>query len=109
MNIQTKSDIDLTVQSFAYVARQLAQAQDERTPATATLHEKILGEAEKHRSALRLLQRDVFEMAEQALRMQAMTTAEFQQLRETAARMIAQAQEAITAIAGQYAPRKLAA
>lgn len=107
MNIATKIDTDLTVQSFAYMARQLAQSPAASAPSAQ--YELILSEAEKHRNALRLMQRDAFEMAEQGLRTQTLTKAEFLRLRETAAQAIAQAQQAITRIAAQYAPQKLAA
>jgi hypothetical protein len=107
MTIQAKFHTDLTVQSFAYVARQLARSSAALAPSEQ--YEQILSEAEKHRSALRLVQRDMFEMAEQGLREQALTKTEFHQLRETAGRMINQAQEAITRIAAQYAPHELAA
>jgi hypothetical protein len=107
MTTQTNFETDLTVQSFAYVAKQLA-----RLPAAAAssgLYEQILGEAEKHRSALGLVQRDVFELTEQGLRKQTMTKEEFCRLREIAAQTITQAQQAITRIAAQYAPHQLAA
>lgn len=107
MNIDTKFETDLTVRSFAYVARQLAASP--AAPARSAQYEQILGEAEKHRSALRLVQRDVFEMAEQGLRKQALTTVEFRRLREAAAQTIEQAQQAITRIAAQYAPHEMAA
>jgi hypothetical protein len=102
MNNQAKFETDLTVLSFAYVARQLAR------PPSAQ-YEQILGEAEKHRIALRLVQRDVFERMAEGLRKQALTQAEFRRLCETAAQTIAQAQQAITRIAAQYAPHQLAA
>jgi hypothetical protein len=107
MNIQTKFEIDLTVRSFAYVARQLTRSR--ATLAPSAQYELILSEAAKHRSALRLVQRDVFEMAEQGLRKQTLTKAEFHRLREIAAKTIEQAQKEITGIAAQYAPHKLAA
>jgi hypothetical protein len=107
MNIQANFEIDLTVRSFAYVAQQLAQTPSTR--AASTQYEQILDEAERHRSALRLVQRDVFEMVEQQLREQTLTQVEFHQLREAAAQTIAQAQQAITRIAAQYAPHRLAA
>ncbi|RJG07496.1 hypothetical protein D3870_17180 [Noviherbaspirillum cavernae] len=107
MNIQSKFDTDMTVRSFAYVAMQLARSP--AAPGPSALYEQILGEAEKHRSALRLVLRDVFEMAEQGLRRQTLTKTEFHRLRDTATQTIAQAQQAITRIATQYAPHKLAA
>jgi hypothetical protein len=107
MNIQTQFETDLTVRSFAYVAKQLAQSP--AAPPPSVQYEQILREAEKHRSALRLVQRDAFEMMEQGLRKGTLTKAEFHRLRETAAQTIEQAQQAINRIAAQYAPRKLAA
>lgn len=107
MNIDARIDTDLIVQSFAYTARQLARTS--AALATSAQYEQILNEAEKYRSALRLMQRDVFEMAEQGLRRQILTKAEFDRLRETAAQKVAQAQQAITQVAAQYAPHKLAA
>ena len=107
MDIQPQFEADLTVRSFAYAAGQLARTHASLAPSAQ--YERILGEAEKHRSALRLVQRDVFEMAEQGLRKQTLTKAEFHQMCETAAQAIAQAQQAIARIAAQYAPQKLAA
>lgn len=100
MNTQSKVETDLTVRSFAYVAKKLAGSSQ---------YEQILSEAEKHRSALRLALRDTFEMAEQALRKQSLTKAEVQQLRENSSKAVAQAQQAISRIAAQYAPQRLAA
>ena len=102
MSIQTQFDTDLTVQSFAYVASQLA-----RTPSAQ--YEQILSEAEKHCSALRLMERDALETAEQALRRQALTKTECHWVRETAIQTFAQAQQTISRIAAQYAPHRLAA
>lgn len=107
MNIKTEIETDLTVQSFAYMARQLARSP--AAPGHSARYAQILGEAEKHCSALRLVQRDVFEMAEHGLRKQTLTKAEFDRMRETATQAIAHAQQAITRIAAQYAPHKLAA
>ena len=107
MDLQPKFEADLTVRSFAYSARKLAVSHASLAPSAQ--YERILGEAEKHRSALRLVQRDAFEMADMGLRMQRLTKAEFHQMREAAAQAIAQAQLAITRIAAQYAPQKLAA
>jgi hypothetical protein len=107
MNLRTEIDINLTVRSFAYVAKQLARSSS--ALGLSARYEQILSEAEKHRSALRLVQRDVFEMAEQELRHQTLTSAECQKVRETAAQRIARAQQTITRIAAQYAPHKLAA
>ncbi|HJV85350.1 MAG TPA: hypothetical protein VJ698_07715 [Noviherbaspirillum sp.] len=101
MTIQTTSDIDLTIQSFAYVARKLAEP--------SAPHERILDEAEKHRSALRLLQRDMIEQAEQGVRRQALTKEEFRKLHETVMQAVAQAEEAISSIVAQYTPQRLAA
>lgn len=102
MTMQARYEIDLTVQSFAYVARKLACLQGAQ-------YEHILDEAEKHRRALRLMQRDVFEMAERGLRERTLTAAECHRLRETAKQTIAQAEQAIAGIAAQYAPHRLAA
>jgi hypothetical protein len=107
MNIQTKFETDLTVRSFAYVARQLARSPAALAPSAQ--YAQILSEAEKHRSALRLMQRDVLDTVEQGLRKRTLTKAEFDRLCATAAHTIEQAQEAITRIAAQYAPHKLAA
>lgn len=107
MTIQTKLDTDLTVSSFAYVAKQVSRSPAALAPSAQ--YEQILSEAEKHRSALRLLQRDAFEMLERRWREQTLNKAEFHRLRETTAQTIEQAQQAITLIASQYAPRKLAA
>lgn len=107
MRIEANVDTDLIVQSFDYLARQLAGTPD--AVGAYAQYEEILSEAEKHRSALRLVQRDVLQTAEQRLRAQAMTKEEVQRLRETTARTIAQAQQAITNIAAQYVPHKMAA
>lgn len=107
MNTQPKLETDLTIRSFAYVATQLARSPAALAPSAQ--YEKILSEAEKHRSALRLLQRDVFEMIEEGLRKQAFTQSERHQMRETVTHTFEHAQEAISRIARQYAPRKLAA
>ena len=103
MDTRNQFEPDLTVQSFAYVARQLARLSAALAPSAQ--YEQILGEAEKHRSALRLMQRDVFEMTEQGLRGQILSRTEF----EAAMRKIDQAQQAISRIAAQYAPHRLAA
>jgi len=102
MDIQPKFEADLTVKSFAYAAGQLARSQASLAPSAQ--YERILNEAEKHRSALRLVLRDAFEMAEQAVRKHTLTKAECHQLRESTAQTIEQAQQAITRIAAQYAP-----
>lgn len=107
MDIQPKFEADLTIRSFDYAAKQLAVSQSSLTPSAQ--YERILCEAEKHRSALRMVQRDAFEMADQGLRKQTLTKAEFHQLREAVTQTISQAQQAITRIAAQYAPQKLAA
>jgi hypothetical protein len=107
MTIQTKFEADLTVRSFAYVAKRLAKSSVSLAP--SALYERILNEAEKHRSALHLVLRDVFEMSEQGLRKQTLTKAEFHHLRETSAQTIARAEQTIARIAAQYAPHKLAA
>lgn len=107
MDIQPKFEANLTVKSFAYAARKLADSQT--SPAPAALYERILGEAEKHRSALRLVQRDAFEMMDMELRKHTLTKTEFQEMREATIQALTQAQLAITRIAAQYAPQKLAA
>ena len=107
MDTKLKRRADLTVQSFAYVAGKLAQSGD---PLVSTsLYEQILGEADKHRSALRLLQRDVFDFVSECLRSKTLTEARFRRVRDTAAKTTELAQDAITRIASQYAPRKMAA
>lgn len=107
MDIQPKFEADLTVRSFAYAAKQLARMHTSLAPSAQ--YERILAEAEKHRSALRLVQRDVFEMLEQGLRMNTLTKADSDRIRQTATQTVMQAQHAITRIAAQYAPHKLAA
>jgi hypothetical protein len=100
MNMHTRLDTDLIVRSFDHVARKMAHSAQ---------YEHILAEAEKHRSALRMMQRDVFETTESELRRKLLTKSEFQQLREMAAQRIAQGHDAITRIAAQYAPQRMAA
>jgi hypothetical protein len=107
MNKDTEFDTDLTVQSFAYVAKQLARSSTALTGSAQ--YQEILNEAERHRNALRLMQRDAFDLAEQGLRKKTLSKAEYQQARAHAARSIAQAQQAIMHIAAEYAPHKLAA
>ena len=107
MDIQPKFEADMTVRSFAYTAKQLARTHTSLAPTVQ--YERILAEAEKHRSALRLVQRDVFEMLEQGLRMHTVTKAESDHIRQTSAQMVTQAQQAISRIAAQYAPHRLAA
>ena len=107
MHIQTRFESDLTVRSFAYVAGRLAEATTGLAPSAQ--YEQILGEAEKHRSALRLMLRDVLERVEQGLRGQVLTAAECQRLRDAAAPTIEQAQQAISRILAQYAVHPMAA
>ena len=107
MDIQPKFEADLTVRSFAYAAEQLARSHAALAPSAQ--YERILAAAEKHRSALRLVQRDVFEMAEQGLRKQTLTKAEFRRMCDNAAQVLSQAQQTISRIAAQYAPQRLAA
>ncbi len=102
MNIQTKFQIDLTVRSFAYVAKQLGTS-------PSAQFAQILNEAERHRQALRLVQRDVLEFANQQWRERTLTETAFQRLRKEAERVIEQAQGKISRIAAQYSPQKLAA
>ncbi|TFW10141.1 hypothetical protein E4K72_02420 [Oxalobacteraceae bacterium OM1] len=106
MNTETKFESVLTVRSFAYVAKQLA-----RTPegAPAARYEQILGEADKHRSALRLLRRDAFDTAAQGQRDGLLTRAEAERIRQSAIATVAQAEHLISRIAAQYAPQRLAA
>src|SRR6478609_9142265 len=106
MNLSTEIDINLTVRSFAYVAKQLARSC--AALGSSARYEQIINEAEKHRSALRMVQRDVFERVEQGLRHQTLTSADCHKVRETATQRIARAQQTITRIAEQYAPHKLA-
>ena len=103
MDMQTKFQADLTVRSFAYVANQLARSNE-----TTALYDQIQREAERHASALRLVERDAFAAAAMALREKSLTPSEFQQARQAAALTIAQAQAAITRAAAKYAPQKLA-
>lgn len=103
MNARLKRRTDLTTQSFSYVAGKIAQSSH---PAT---YEQILAEAEKHRSALRLMQRDVTDFANEGLRTKTLSYLRAQRMRDTAAKTIELAQDAITRIASQYAPQKMAA
>jgi hypothetical protein len=105
MKFKAKIETELTVQSFAYMAKQMAHS----AYASTAHYEQILNEAEKYRSALRLMQRDVFEMAEQGWRQQTLTKAECRQVRERAEKKITHAQQAITRIVEQYAPHRMAA
>jgi hypothetical protein len=105
MTTQNRFDADLTVRSFAYVAKQLAQG----AAAPSALYEQILAEAEKHRSALRMMRRDMVEKVETALRSRTLTKGEFQSLCDAAVQKIELAQQSITRIAMQYAPQRLAA
>ena len=69
MTTQNRFDAELTVRSFAYVAKQLAQG----AAAPSALYEQILAEAEKHRAALRVMGRDMVEKVEAALRSRTLT------------------------------------
>jgi hypothetical protein len=102
MNFQTKIRIDLAVQSFAYVASQLASS-------PSAQFEHIVNEAEKHRHALQVMQRDVFEVTRQKLHDQVMSEKAFHRNRKAAATAIEQAQDAITRIVAQYSPHRMAA
>ena len=102
MNTQTKFQIDLTVRSFAYVAKQLGAS-------PSAQFAQILNEAERHRQALRLVQRDVLEFANQQWRERTLTEAAFLRIRKEATQVIEQAQGKISRIAAQYSPQKLAA
>jgi len=107
MNSETHIDTDLIVQAFAYQARQLATTQASLAPYAQ--YEQILSEAEKHRSALRLAERDVFQATAHELRKEALTKMEAERMRESASQAVSQALLAISRIAAQYAPQKLAA
>jgi hypothetical protein len=102
MTTNTKVEIDLTVRSFSYVAKQLAKSSHMQ-------YEQILREAEKHRSALLLIQRDLMDKAEQGLRRKTITRTEFDRVRAAATQAVSQARQTITCIAAQYVPQKLAA
>jgi hypothetical protein len=107
MNEKLKHRADLTVQSFAYVAGKLTQSPD---PLSQTdLYEQILGEAEKHRSALRLIERDVVDFANEGLRTRTLSVVRVQRMRDIASRTIKAAQDSISRIASQFAPQRLAA
>lgn len=105
MTSQNRFDADLTVRSFAYVAKQIAQG----AAAPSALYEQILAEAEKHRSALRVMRRDMVEKVENGLRSRTITKGEFQRLCDASVQKIELAQHSITRIAAQYAPQRLAA
>jgi hypothetical protein len=107
MNAKLKHRTDLTVQCFSYVAGKLAQSSDPRR--LTSLYEQILAEAEKHRSALRLMQRDVADLIYEGLRTGTLGDVRAQRIRDTAAKTVELAQDAITRIAFQYAPQKMAA
>ena len=107
MNARLKRRTDLTTLSFAYIAGKLAQSSHPQM--LTSLYEQILCEAEKHRSALRLMQRDVLDTTNEGLRTKTLTEVRAQRIRDTAAKTIALAQDAITRIASQYAPQKMAA
>jgi hypothetical protein len=105
MTTQNRFDAELTVRSFAYVAKQLANG----PAAPSALYEQILSEAEKHRSALRLMRRDMVEKVESGLRSRTLTKGEFQRLCDAAVQKVEMAQQSITRIAAQYAPQRMAA
>jgi hypothetical protein len=107
MNAKLKQRTDLTVQSFSYVAGKLAQSS--HLQMSTPLYEQILGEAEKHRSALRLMQRDISDLANEGLRTKALSDVRAQRIRDTAAKTIELAYAAITRITSQYAPQRMAA
>ncbi|RZA17562.1 MAG: hypothetical protein EOP02_21375 [Proteobacteria bacterium] len=107
MITQLKRRTDLIVQSFAYVAGKLAQSPDMHS--LTALHQQILGEAEKHCSAIRMLQRDVFQSADAGLRSGELNELRFRRLRDRSTGTAAMAQDAIARIASQYAPQKIAA
>lgn len=105
--MQTKVQIDLIVRSFAYVAQQ--RSLSPATLAAAAQYEQILTEAEKHRQALRLIQRDVFDMAYQKLRTQALTKLAYDRKRRGVSVAVERALGEISRISAQYSPHKLAA
>jgi hypothetical protein len=107
MNIQTKHQIDLTVKSFAYVAKKLTEISAAQS-ATAP-YEQIQTEAKRHRHALLLVQRDVFDRADQELRNRNLNKAKFDRLRKAAAQTFDQALATIGRIAAQYSEHRLAA
>jgi hypothetical protein len=107
MDPKVKRRTDLTVQCFAYVAGKLAPSTDPLL--STTLYEQILAEAERHRSALRLIQRDVFDFVNEGLRTRTLSDARCRRIRDAVAKTIGLAQDAITRIASQYAPQKMAA
>jgi len=107
MDTKLKRRTDLTVQSFSYVAGKLAQSADQLL--LTALYEQILAEAEKHRSALRLIQRDVVDFVNEGFRNKTLSEARFRRIRDTASKTVELAQDAITRIASQYAPQKMAA
>jgi hypothetical protein len=107
MNAKLGHRTDLTVQSFSYVAGKLAQSSDSRM--MTSLYEQILAEAEKHRSALRLMQRDVADLTNEGLRTRTLSDVRAQRIRDTATKTIELAQDAITRILSQYAPQRMAA
>ena len=107
MNAKLKRRTDLTVQSFSYTAGKLAQSSHPQM--LTSLYEQILGEAEKHRGALRLMRRDVFDLANEGLRTGTLSDVRAQRIRDTATKTVELAQDAISRIASQYAPQKMAA
>jgi hypothetical protein len=107
MNEKLKRRADLTVQSFAYTAGKLAQSPDPL--AQSPLYEQILGEAEKHRSALRIMERDAFELANEGLRARTLSDVRAHRMRDITSRTIKAAHDSITRIASQFAPQRLAA
>ena len=107
MLTDTEYEADLTVRSFAHMASRLAHAIGSCGP--AAVYAQVLVEADKHRSALALVQRDVAEEAETRLRKHAASKAEVTQAVKAAAYTVAHARRAIDRIAASYAPQKLAA
>lgn len=107
MNAKLKCRTDLTVQCFSYIAGKLAQSFDPRM--LTSLYEEILAEAEKHRSALRLMQRNIADLTNEGLRTRTLSDVRAQRIRDTATKTIGLAQDAITRIVSQYAPQRMAA
>lgn len=97
----------LTVQCFSYVVGKLTQSSAVLSP--TALHAQVLGEAEKHCSALRLMQRDLFQSTDDGLRSGTLSAGKARLMRNAAARTIKGAQDQITRIASQFTPQKLAA
>ena len=97
----------LTVQCFTYVAGKLAQTSALLSP--TALHAQVLAEAERHYSALRLMQRDLLQSTDDGLRSGTLSAGKARLMRDAASKTIKGAQDQITRIASQFTPQKLAA